>query len=275
MIRILATPGCSAAWNMAVDEALFNAGGRGPEMMTLRIYSWTPPAVSLGYGQDVEGEIDPRQCDRHGIGLVRRITGGRAVLHDQELTYSLVAQESHPALGSSSGVMIRTVSEALIGTLRQFGIPGELAPEGRCGMGGKDDVCFTATGRYEVTVRGKKLAGNAQRRSRGRILQHGSILLGPGHRKLPLLMPGHARARRDAITRLLNERTVSVSELIPRAPSFEEWTDCLSRSFLEQLNLEGRMDVLDADERRMAESLVRTRYGSADWTYRRMLCHVG
>ncbi len=275
MIRILATPGCSAAWNMAVDEALFDAGGRDPEMMTLRIYSWTPPAVSLGYGQDVEGEIDPRQCDRHGIGLVRRITGGRAVLHDQELTYSLVAQESHPALGSSSGVMIRTVSEALIGTLRQFGIPAEIARDGRCGMGGKGDVCFTATGRNEVTVRGKKLAGNAQRRSGGRVLQHGSILLGPGHRKLPLLMPGHARARRDAIARLLNERTVSVSELIPRAPSFEEWTDCLSRSFLEQLNLEGRMDVLDADERRMAESLVRTRYGSADWTWRRTLCHVG
>ena len=275
MIRILTTPGCSAAWNMAVDEALFNTGGRDPGLMTLRIYSWNPPAVSLGYGQDVEGEIDPGQCDRHGIGLVRRITGGRAVLHDRELTYSLVAQESHPALGSPSGVMLRTVSEAVIGTLRQFGIPGELAPEGLCGMGGKGDVCFTTTGRNEVTVRGKKLAGNAQRRSGGRVLQHGSILLGPGHRKLPLLMPGHARARGDAIARLLNERTISVSELIPRVPSFEEWADCLSRSFLEHLNLEGRMDVLDAEERRMAESLVRTRYGHADWTYRRTLRHVG
>lgn len=275
MIRILTTPGCSAAWNMAVDETLFNAGRRDPGTMTLRIYSWDPPAVSLGYGQDVEDEIDPGQCDRHGIDLVRRITGGRAVLHDQELTYSLVAWESHLALGSPSGVMIRRVGEALIGTLRQFEIPGELAPDGRCGMGRKDDVCFTATGRYEITVRGKKLAGNAQRRSGGRVLQHGSILLGPGHRRLPLLMPGHGQTRRDAIARLLNERTTSVSELIPRVPSFEEWADCLSRSFLERLNLEGRMDVLDAEERRMAESLVRTRYGNADWTYRRTLRHVG
>ncbi|MCY3771442.1 MAG: biotin/lipoate A/B protein ligase family protein [Gemmatimonadetes bacterium] len=275
MIRILTTPGCSAAWNMAVDEALFNAGGRDPGIITLRIYSWTPPAVSLGYGQDVEDEIDPGQCDGHGIELVRRITGGRAVLHDQELTYSLVVRESHPALGGSSGVMIRRVGEALIGTLRQFGIPGELAPDGHCGMGGKNDVCFTATGRYEITVRGKKLAGNAQRRSGGRVLQHGSILLGPGHRRLPLLMPGHAHARRDAIARLLNERTTSVSELIPRVPSFKEWADRLSRSFLDHLNLEGRMDVLNAEERRMAESLVRTRYGNADWIYRRTLRHVG
>ena len=275
MIRILTTPGCSAAWNMAVDEVLLDSCRRDPGTMTLRIYSWRPPAVSLGYGQDVEGEIDPGQCDRHGIGLVRRITGGRAVLHDEELTYSLVAQESHPALGGPSGVMIRRVSEALIGTLRQFGIPCELAPDASCGMGGKSDVCFTATGRYEITVRGRKLAGNAQRRSGGRVLQHGSILLGPGHRRLPLLMPVRDHGRREAIARLLNERTVSVSELIPRVPPFEEWADSLSRSFLEHLNLEGRMDALDAEERHMAKSLVRTRYGNADWTWRRTLRHVG
>ena len=142
---------------MAVDEALFNASRRDTGMMTLRIYSWNPPAVSLGYGQEVAGEIDPGQCDRYGIELVRRITGGRTVLHDQELTYSLVAPESHPALGNLSGVMIRRVSEALIGTMRYFGIPGELAPDGRCGMG-KGDVCFSATGRYEITVHGRKLA---------------------------------------------------------------------------------------------------------------------
>jgi len=274
MIRVLITPGETAACNMAVDEVLFNACGRDPGLMTLRIYSWSPPAVSLGYSQEVEGEIDPGRCDRHGIGLVRRITGGRTVLHDEELTYSLVAQESHPALGSSSGVMIRRVSEALIGTLRRFGIQGELAQDGRCGMGGKGDVCFTATGRYEVTVHGRKLAGNAQRRSGGRVLQHGSILLGPGHRKLTLLMPAHDTVRRETIARLLNERTVSVSELIPRVPAFGEWADCLSRSFLEHLNLEGRLDALDAEERRMAESLVRTRYGNVDWTYRRTLRHV-
>ena len=99
MIRILNTPRCSAAFNMAVDEALFNARGRDPGLMTLRIYSWNPPAVSLGYGQEVEGEIDPGQCDRYGIELVRRITGGRAVLHDQELTYSLIASEFPPGVG--------------------------------------------------------------------------------------------------------------------------------------------------------------------------------
>lgn len=274
MVRVLTTPGCSAAYNMAVDEVLFDACAQEPGMMTLRIYSWHPPAVSLGYGQEAEGEIDPGRCDRYGIGLVRRMTGGRAVLHDQELTYSLVAPESHPSLGSRSGVMIRGVSEALTGMLRHFGIPAELAPEGRCGIGGRGDVCFTATGRYEITVRGRKLAGNAQRRSGGRVLQHGSILLGPGHRRLPLLMPAHDHARRDAIARLLNERTISVSELTSGVPSFAEWADCLSRSFLEHLNLEGRMDVLDDEERRAAESLVRTRYGNPDWTYRRTLRHV-
>lgn len=289
MIRILSTPTCSAAYNMAVDEVLLdacrrdawrldarrrNAHRRNADMMTLRIYSWRPPAVSIGYGQEAESEIDPDQCDRYGIDLVRRITGGRAVLHDQELTYSLVAPESHPALGGRSGVMLRAVSEALVETLKHFEIPAELAMEGRCGSDGHDDVCFTATGRYEITAGGRKLAGSAQRRSRGVVLQHGSLLLGPGHRRLPLLMPAHDPERRETIARLLNHRTVSVAELIPDLPSFEEWTDRLSRSMLNRLNVEGRTDVLDAEERRAAESLVRTRYENAHWTYRRTASHV-
>lgn len=299
MIRILSTPGCSAAYNMAVDEALLDAcrrdaggadadladagladsgltdtGRRDPETMALRIYSWHPPAVSIGYGQQAKKEIDPSLCEQHGIDLVRRITGGRAVLHDQELTYSLVAPESHPALGGRSGVMLRAVSEALVDTLNYFDLPAEPAMEGRCGSGGNDDVCFTATGRYEITVAGRKLAGSAQRRSGGVVLQHGSLLLGPGHRRLPLLMPAHEPERRETIARLLNRRTVSVTELIPDPPSFEAWTDRLSRAMLDRLNVEGRTDVLDAEERRAAESLVRTRYANADWTYRRTASHV-
>ena len=279
MIRVLSTPGCSAAYNMAVDEVLLDACRRDAcqldaEMMALRIYSWCPPAVSIGYGQEAEKEIDPGQCERYGIDLVRRITGGRAVLHDQELTYSLVAPESHPALGGRSGVMLRAVSEAMVETLKHFDISAEPAMEGRCGSGGNDDVCFTATGRYEITVAGRKLAGSAQRRSRGVVLQHGSLLLGPGHRRLPLLMAAHEPERRETIARLLNRRTVSVAELIPDPPSFEEWTDRLSRSMLDCLNVEGRMDVLDAEEQRAAESLVRTRYANADWTYRRTASHV-
>ena len=273
MIRVLTTPGCSAALNMAIDEALFNACSPDSGMMTLRIYSWDPPAVSLGYGQDAEDEIDPGQCGRYGIELVRRITGGRAVLHDQELTYSLVAPESHPALGSQSGTMIRRVSEALKGTVRHFGIPGELAQDGRCGIG-RGDVCFSATGRYEITVHGRKLAGSAQRRSGGRVLQHGSILLGPGHRRLTLLMPVHDHERRDAVARLLRERTTSVSEILNRPPSYNDWAACLIRAFLEHLNLESRTVVLDDEVRQEAESLVRTRYGNADWTYRRTPRHV-
>ena len=289
MIRVLSTPGCSAAYNMAVDEVLLDAcrqdagrrdacrqdaGRRDAEMMALRIYSWRPPAVSIGYRQQVDDEIDPGQCERYGIELVRRITGGRAVLHDQELSYSLVAPESHPALGGRSGVILRAVSEALVETLKHFGIPAELAMEGHCGAGSNDDVCFTATGRYEITAGGRKLAGSAQRRSRGVVLQHGSLLLGPGHRRLPLLLPARDPERRETIARLLNDRTVSVAEMIPDLPSFEEWTDRLSRSMLDRLNVEGRTDVLNAEERRMAESLVRTRYANAHWTYRRTASHV-
>lgn len=284
MMRILSTPGCSAAYNMALDEALLDTCRRDAsrrdtcrrdaEMMTLRVYSWHPPAVSIGYGQEAEREIDPGQCERYGIELVRRISGGRTVLHDQELTYSLVAPESHPALRGRSGVMLRAVSEALVETLKHFDIPAEPAMEGRCGSGGNSDVCFTATGRYEITVAGRKLAGSAQRRSRGVVLQHGTLLLGPGHRRLPLLMPTHEPERRETIARMLNQRTVSVAELIPDPPSFEEWTDRLSRSMLDRLNVEGKTDVLNAEERRAAESLVRTRYGNADWTYRRTVSHV-
>ncbi len=274
MIRILATPGCSAAYNMAVDEALFNACRRDTETLTLRIYTWHPPAVSVGYGQDVENEVDPGRCDRHGIDLVRRITGGRTVLHDQELTYSLVFPEFHPAMGNLSGVMFRGAGEALARTLRHFGIPAEPAPQGNCGIGGIGDVCFTATGRYEITARGRKLAGSAQRRSGGRVLHHGSVLLGPGHKRLSLLIPSQDQERRETIARLLDQRTISVAELTSGLPTFEEWADGLSRSFMEHFNLEGRRDVLNEEERHATEGLVRSRYGNADWTFRRPLSHV-
>ena len=258
---------------MAVDEAVFKGSSRNSEIMTLRIYSWQPSAVSLGYGQNIANEIDPKQCDKYGIEIVRRITGGRAILHDDEITYSLVAPETHSALTSHSGVMLRKVNEALIRTLHQFGILGELEPNGFCGLG-KEDVCFTATGRYEIIVNGKKLAGSAQRRSGGNVLQQGTILLGPGHKKLPLLMPPEKYERRKKIAQLLNTRTISVSELLNQMPTFREWTDCLSKSFLEEMDLDGYEGVLDEKEQNDVQVLLETKYCNPAWTYRKTSCHA-
>ncbi len=171
---LLDGPG-AGCWNMAVDEALLRSAQRGAAP-TLRFYAWDGTWLSLGFAQRLDG---PRRaaCREAGVGIVRRATGGRAVLHGADLTYAVAAPVD--ALPAGLDATYALIGAALRQALIQLGIPAEPAAGGSeaPGPGGFD--CFQSVAAHEICARGRKLAGSAQRRAGGGVLQHGSLRLGP------------------------------------------------------------------------------------------------
>ncbi len=167
-------------FNMALDELLAQEVEAGRLEAFVRLYGWNPPAISLGRNQR-EDEVDAAACRRDGIDIVRRPTGGRAVFHRDELTYSLAAGTSHPLFGGSARDAYRAIGRGLCRGLKNLGIEAELvkasAPPQRTGA---SPSCFAASGRYELAVGGRKIVGSAQRRYASSFLQQGSVLLAQG-----------------------------------------------------------------------------------------------
>jgi lipoate-protein ligase A len=223
------------AANMARDARLLDeliAGERGP---TLRFYGWSPACVSLGRGQ-ADTVLDLDAVRAAGLDVVRRPTGGQALLHDDELTYSVVASQQDPLVGGSLMRTYHAITEAFLGGLRELGVSGEGAPCEPRPASGLTPVCFASASAEEVLVGGRKLLASAQWRSRGAFLQHGSLLLGDRQADLPRLM-------RDSAARELRPMSVSLAELLPRVPSRKELVDALVRGFESALGVRFRLDT--------------------------------
>lgn len=175
--RLILDPPLPGKVNMEKDLELMEevAGGACPPI--LRLYRWSPPAVSLGYFQDEHEVVDLAACREAGIDVVRRPTGGRAVLHDHELTYSIIVPEAHPFI-NKGGVMdaYRAISRGLTTAFNLLGITATLTPE-ECAQGGlAPGSCFDTPSAYEIQVDGRKVVGSAQLRRDGIVLQHGAII---------------------------------------------------------------------------------------------------
>lgn len=170
------------AYNMAIDEELLARAQAGDRTPVLRFYTWAPPAVSLGRFQKKDDAVNADACSRLGFDIVRRITGGRAVLHLHELTYSVIARTDDPLFPPSVLGTYKVIAEGLLAGLKNLGIPAEMVSRGgrHAGLVNKQDAnpsCFSSPSWYEIVVNGKKLVGSAQRRLSGAFLQHGSILI--------------------------------------------------------------------------------------------------
>lgn len=225
-------------FNMAFDEDLAWAllSDEGPP--TVRVYGWQPSAISLGFHQN-ENEIDEVRCRAEGIDVVRRPTGGRAILHADEITYSVVMW----ADGRSVMDVYRQISRALLRGLGLLGVSAEIAGATSASIrydGGEETkLCFASTSKFEIQYQGKKIVGSAQRRyanplrSDEVVLQHGSILLGPEHRKLVdlLALPNH-RARHILQTSL-EAKTTEVETVLRRQVSYSEAAVAVRRGFEE------------------------------------------
>ncbi len=171
------------AFNMAVDDFLARQIGNQLDRPVLRFFIWNPFCISLGYHQKID-DIDLSKCEQAGIEVVRRPTGGRAILHAEELTYSVV----YPFRELDVGGFYRLIHLPFVQALRELGVPAEFqkaqADFRQFYKTEKRAVCFATSAQYEVEAEGRKLIGSAQRVYEGAILQHGSLLLGPYHEKL-------------------------------------------------------------------------------------------
>ncbi len=167
--------------NMVIDRPILTACDRGQAPATLRLYGWDKPTLSIGYSQNKLRDVDTVQCERRNISIVRRFTGGRALLHQYELTYSLVAPIPHPRFPGNLAGAFGAVSKAVIFSLEKAGVgKPEISGKDKRSLGDdnkRSPACFSTSNHWEITVKEKKLAGSAQRRLNGAFLQHGSILL--------------------------------------------------------------------------------------------------
>lgn len=177
--RLIDSGPAAGPWNLALDEAIFHAVRTGRTPPTLRLYRWSAPTLTIGYAQDLERDVDSAACRALGIAVIRRITGGRAVLHDAEVTYSVSAPEGLPGFAAGLGEACRLIATGLLAGLRLLGLEGARPATGpeRAQRSPRHPGCFATVGRHEIEIAGRKLIGSAQRRARGAFLQQGSILL--------------------------------------------------------------------------------------------------
>lgn len=232
----------TGAFNMQFDMDLAERLLHGEIPPTLRLYGWTPWAVSLGYNQS-EQDIDLERCREFGFDVVRRPTGGRAILHSNELTYSVVM----PANGRGITEIYSIISKALVSGLSTVcsDVSYETSQPNFQALYKREESipCFSASARYEVQIHGKKLVGSAQRRfthSDGTevVLQHGSILLGHEHRMLAEILRVTDDTVRTKITNDIETKTIDLSSAVGRPVAFRETAEAVKHGFESMMNIQ-------------------------------------
>lgn len=271
--RVIHSGISSAAENMAIDEAILLACSTGQVPPTLRFYGWKPAAMSLGYFQKAHKEVNVSECQQQGVDVVRRLTGGRAVLHDNELTYSVCIPEDHPLIPRSITASYCLISKGLIAGLTKLGIAAVMsASREESGQPKKEhssSACFDAPAQYELTVGGRKLAGSAQVRKEGVLLQHGSLLLDFQPEQVAALLDVPQAGQRQRLAAMLNKSATSVREILGRSVGWQESCEAISAAFGPALGVSLQPEGLTVQERAAAECLVRDKYSQDSWNFLR------
>lgn len=271
--RLIHTKAAQGAWNMAVDEAILDFVRRDEVPATLRLYSWEPACFSLGYAQPV-GDVDLNALELQGWQLVRRPTGGRAILHTDELTYSVVGPPEDPRLAGGVLESYKHLASALLSALHILGIPAEALEKTSQNStetktnNKENPVCFEVPSNYEITIAGKKLIGSAQARRRDGVLQHGSLpLQGDLTRIVRVLALNNPFERAEAAERL-REKATTVESVIGEPLSWETAADAFQRAFEQTLKLNLEVSRLTDGEEQRAMELVEEKYANPRWTQR-------
>ena len=253
--------------NMAIDEAIAQAVARRIVPPTLRFYEWDPPCVSLGRHQKLS-DIDLDACAIRGYGVVRRPTGGRAILHTDELTYSVAAPDDDPRVAGGVMDAYHRLSLGLVAGLRLLGIPADEAP-GTSRIGANASAaCFEVSSAYEICVNGHKLMGSAQYRTSHLVLQHGTLPLRGDLTRIVDCLALPDELTRARLREALRERALTVELALGRVISFAEAVQAMAKGFAQALNLRLEQDVLSPVEWEIAAELRAQKYVHLDWTGR-------
>jgi lipoate-protein ligase A len=265
--RLLTTPAAKGAWNMAVDEVMLEEIARHGGPASLRLYAWSPPCLSLGYSQPY-ADVDEDRLVGRGWDVVRRPTGGRAILHTDELTYSIVSPANEGVVSGSLMDSYDVLAGALLHAVRLLGINAEAKARAEPARSSANPVCFEVSSAHEITVEGKKLVGSAQARRKGAVLQHGSLpLTGDLGRITQVLVFDDETTRRDSAARLLGCATTVESALGLPVP-WSAAAEAMIQGFGAALGLRFDPAALSEREERRAAELVEEKYGHASWTRR-------
>ena len=267
---MIQTPPAPGAWNMALDEAILEAAGRGAVPPTLRLYAWQPACLSLGYAQPYS-DVDLAALHAHGWELVRRPTGGRAILHTDEITYSVSGPADEPRLAGSVLESYRVLAQALLRTLELLHIPAQAlekpaAPGQPARAAEQNPVCFEVPSNYEITVQGKKLIGSAQARRKEGVLQHGSLPLFGDLARITQALVFTDEERRLSAARRLLERAATAEQILGAPLEWFAAAAAFAQAFAEKLNLELLPAAPSPAELARADALLQEKYANSSWT---------
>ena len=249
---------------MALDAAILEAAQEGRTQTTLRLYDWSPPCVSLGYSQPYK-DLDLNRLEEYGWDVVRRPTGGRAILHTDELTYSVIGQKTDPHLRGSLMASYQQISRALYQALLNLGLPAEIHA-GKNPLAHHQPVCFENPSDYEITVNGMKIIGSAQARKKAAILQHGSLPLTGDLSRITEVLAYSTEEEREAARKTVLEKAITVSSALGKEISWSEAAQSFRKSFSEVLNLDLVESILSAQELDRAKDLAEKQFGTHEWT---------
>ena len=249
--RLLKTQKNTAAMNMAIDRAVMISNSKNEVPPTVRFYTWKPSAISIGYFQSLEEEVDLDNCKKFGVDYVRRITGGGAVFHEEELTYSIVIPESHPQIPKNIMKSYSRICGAVIKGLKNLSIESEYKPIN------------------DIIVNGKKISGNAQTRKIKTVLQHGTVLTDVNVDKMFSVLKVPNEKIKDKLISDVKERVTSIKHVLGEEILFNAAAKAMKKGFEEEFNInlvEGR---LTDKEISLAKNFEKECFSDKDWNFKR------
>lgn len=251
LIDSSALPGISGALNMGIDEALLGSVSRGEAEPTLRFYTWSPSCVTVGYFQSLEAEVDLEACRRLGVDAVRRLTGGGAVFHEAELTYSIVLPLGHELAPDDILESYRLICSGLVAGLERLGVAASFEPIN------------------DIAAGGKKISGNAQTRRASCLLQHGTILLDSDPERMFSLLKVPAEKLKGKLIEDVKARVTTLRSLLGRDLSAAEAAAALKEGCEAAWGAELEPGALSPAEEAAASAFAAERFSTPAWSNRR------
>jgi len=249
--RLLKTEDNSAFTNMAIDRAVMVENGKDKAPPTVRFYTWKPPAISIGYFQSLKEEVDLEVCKNLGVEYVRRITGGGAVFHDKELTYSIVISESHPLVPKNILESYRRICGSIIRGLKHLWIESKYAPIN------------------DIIVNNKKISGSAQTRKSKTVLQHGTVLIDVDVDKMFKILKVPNEKIKDKLIADVKQRVTSIKHISGNNTSFNDVADAMKIGFEEEFGIELVNGDLTRKEIDLTKKFEKECFSTYEWNYRR------